>query len=144
MSPTISPSGTASDASCTARRPRNDLLTPVSSRRAIGTPFSPESELDERDERYDGQKRIERDQVDADIAFAAAQHPRSHERFIDGVERPKDGGDQREGILPSEIDEAKKSGRNERGERVADEEREGAEYEAHELVRRPSLRASAG
>src|SRR5579859_1164454 len=68
--PLMSPSGMANDASCTARRPRNDFEMPRTSSSAMRR--LPADELDDSDDGEDPEKRRDEQQVDADVAFAAA------------------------------------------------------------------------
>src|SRR5688500_2371395 len=91
MRPLMSPSGTSNEALFTARRPRNDFVMPRASSSAIG-PLSAH-ELHERDDGEDPEQRRDQQQVDADVALAAAEHARLHQRFVDRVAEPEQRSD---------------------------------------------------
>src|SRR3954470_11677026 len=86
MRPLMSPSGTSNEAAFTARRPRKDLEIARASSSAIG-PLSAK-ELNDCDDGEDPKERRDEQQVDANVAFAAAQHTRLHQRFVDRVAEP--------------------------------------------------------
>src|SRR5579871_529470 len=138
------PSGISNETSRTACRPRKDFATLRTSSSAIGTPLSSfHDELDERHDRDDEEQGIEGEEIDADVALAAAEHARLHERLVDRVHRPEDRRDQGEGASFKKKKREEQRCGNERGERPGDEECECLE-DAHDLRSRPSARAAAG
>src|SRR5690349_8198618 len=89
--PLMSPAAISNDALFTARRPRNDLEMPRASSSVIG-PRARE-ELDERHEGQDPEQRIDEQQVDADVALAAAEEARLHAGLIQGIREPHRAGE---------------------------------------------------
>src|SRR5690348_10951494 len=117
--PLMSPSGTAKEALLTARRPRNDLEMPRTSSSATRPPGKEEQR--DRHERDDPQQRIDEEQVDADVALAAAGDARLVERLEHRVAGPAERGDENAGSAPQKIKAGKNGGRHEGGERPLDE-----------------------
>src|SRR3954470_12989048 len=120
--PLMSPSGISNDASCTARRPRNDLLMPRTSSSATAFPS--------HQQRYDGcdrddpERRINDEQVDADVAIAAAGDLRLVQRLERRVKGPGDRRDERwDAPVPGEAG-GEDCRRNESAQRPFDEWRE--------------------
>src|SRR4029078_13392704 len=124
MSPLMSPSGNSNEAPFTARRTRNDFDIARTSSRAIAPP--PDELHDARDGE-DPEQRRDQQQVDANVAFAAAQHARLHERFVDGLPEPEHCRQQRQAPRAPGMGGAEKSGRHQAGERPLDEADEGQE-----------------
>src|SRR6267142_2305796 len=87
------PAEMSNDASCTARRPRNDLPMARTSSSAIGGSLLAGQEFDDRGDRDQEQRGVEHEQVDADVAFAAAQHPELHEELVARIKRPEHRGE---------------------------------------------------
>src|ERR1051325_38901 len=120
ISPLTSPSAISNDALLTARRPRNDLEMQRTSSSAIG-PLARE-ELDERHDGQDPEQRVDEQQVDADVALAAAEEARLNAGLIQGVGEPHRAGEARERPLADRAGDGKAEGGDERGEGPLDED----------------------
>src|SRR3954468_4211764 len=138
----IAPSGISKEASCTARRPRNDLPTPRTSSSAIGHLPLAYQELDDACERDEKERRIKHQEVDADIAFAAAEHPVFHEELVAAVDRPEDRAQAGERAFLDEEAHGEQRRRHQRRGGILDEHRKQREERAHRPI--PRRRASAG
>src|SRR5258706_237617 len=140
------PSGISNDASCTARRPRNDLPMPRTSRSAIGRLllFPAYDELGERGDGNHEQGRIQHEEVGADVAIAGAQYAPLHQVLVDGVEHPEPRGEAGEGAALPEIGGEEQRGPRQRRERPLGEETERFVEEAHVFLPRPRRPAIVG
>src|SRR5690348_3294576 len=86
MRPLMSPSGIWNDALLTARRPRKDFEMFRTSRSAMV--LSRNEEKHDGNDRDDPEQRVDEQQVDPDVAFAAARDPCFVQRLERRVPRP--------------------------------------------------------
>src|SRR6266496_5623648 len=95
--PLMSPSGISNEAACTARRPRNDLLIARTSSSGIGAFYAAARRKEEqyqRHDRDDPQQGVDEQQVDANVAVAAARNAGMVQDLEDRVTGPAKRGDQ--------------------------------------------------
>src|SRR5438552_11927960 len=146
MRPLMSPSGISNEALLTARRPRNDLLMPRTSSRGIGAFHAAAPRKEEqyqRHDRDDPQQGVDEQQVDANVAIAAARNAGVVQDLEDRVGGPAKRGDQHGDATIEQEEASEDGGRNKGARRPADEHGERLENEIVPVHRR-NLRASVG